>query len=157
MTEVEVSTVNFECEVNMDQLPRIIVCFGIEGKELNINELTETLDIIPTHARGIDDWPEIIKKDLTFPEELQPRCEWGIDYEVDLCNTVNIPIMSVIDQLKGKEDKIFEFCEKNNLKRYLTVVIHAKAMCLPEITLSPYVLRYFGEMGVEIGFDIYTY
>lgn len=94
---------------------------------------------------------------MTLLEELQPRCEWGIDYEVDLCNTVNIPIMSIIDQLKGKEDKIFEFCEKNNLKRYLTVVIHAEAMCLPEITLSPYVLRYFGKMGVEIGFDIYTY
>ena len=28
---------------------------------------------------------------------------------------------------------------------------------MKEITLSPYVLKYFGEMGVEIGFDIYTY
>lgn len=49
-------------EKSMNKLPRVIVCFGITGKELNINELTETLDIIPTHTRGIDDWPEIIKK-----------------------------------------------------------------------------------------------
>ena len=44
---------NFKREVNMDKLPRIMVCFGIEGKELNINELTETLDIIPTHTSAL--------------------------------------------------------------------------------------------------------
>lgn len=49
---------------------RVIVCFGITGKELNINELTEALDIIPTQIRGIDDWPEIIKKDLTLTRNI---------------------------------------------------------------------------------------
>lgn len=141
----------------MDKLPRVIVCFGITGKELNINELTETLDIIPTQIRGIDDWPEIIKKDLTLPEELRPRYEWSIEQEMDLCNTINTPIMSVIDRLQGKEEKIFELCDKKNLKRFLTITIHAEAMRLPEISLVPYILKYFGEMDAEISFDIYTY
>lgn len=141
----------------MDKLPHIIVCFGITGKELNIDELTETLDIIPTHTRGIDDWPDIIKKDLTLPEDLRPRYEWSIEQKMDLCNTVNIPIMSVIERLKGKEEKIFEFCDKNNLKRFLTITIHAETMCIPEISLTPSILRYFGEMDAEISFEIYTY
>ena len=108
----------------MDKLPRIVVCFGIEGKELDINELTETLDIIPTHTRGSDDWPETIKRNLMLPEELQPRYEWSIDSEMDLCNTIDTPIMSVIERLRGKEEEIFEFCDKNNLKRFLTITIH---------------------------------
>lgn len=141
----------------MDNLPCIKVDFGIEGKNFNLNEVSQILGVLPTESRGINDWPEVIKCDLTLPEELQPRCVWEIQQKMDLCISIDIPIMSIINQLKGREKKLVDYCRRHDLRGYLCVTIHADKMCLPEMVLSSYILNYFGKMNVEISFDIYTY
>lgn len=141
----------------MDKLPYVKVSFIIEGKEFNLNKLTEELNILPTKIRGINDWPESIKNNLSLPEELQPRCVWSISQEMDVCKQIEIPINRLIDQIRGKEQKLSEFCKKENLKKSLCITIQAETMQLPQIVLSSHIISYFGKLGVEIGFDIYTY
>ena len=141
----------------MDNLPRINVSFLISGKNIDFEQLNEEVDILPTETRGVHDWPKAIKNNLNLPEELRPRCGWSIHQEVELCKQIEIPINKIVEQLKGKEQKIFAFCEKNKLKKSLTITIHGEAMNLPEVVLSSNIVSYFGKLEVEIGFDIYAY
>lgn len=92
-----------------------------------------------------------------LPKEMQPRFIWSICDRENKCKKVKAPIRRLISKLEGKEQILIEFCEKNDLKMTLTIVIHAEAMEPPEIVLSFDILSYFGKLKVEIGFDIYTY
>lgn len=141
----------------MDHLPCIKVDFGIEGKEFDANELSEIVGVLPTESREMDDWPEVIRGNSTLPEELQPRCVWEIQQKMDQCVRIDIPIRSMINQLKGREQKLVDYCQEHDLKGYLCITIHADKMCLPQMVLSPDILNYFGKMNVEVSFDIYTY
>lgn len=141
----------------MKNFPHIKVSFVIEGKKLNLKKLTEELDILPTETRGIEDWPEAVKSNLNLPEELQPRYVWCICRVVDLCKQIEIPINKIVAQIKGKEQKILDFCIRDNLKKSLCITIHAETMDLPEIVLPAEIVSYFGKLKAEIGFDIYTY
>lgn len=141
----------------MDSLPYIKASFVIEGKDLDLKQLTKEIDIVPTETRGIDDWPRAIKNNLNLPEELQPRCVWCICQKEDLCKQVELLVNKIISQLEGKEQKILEFCKRKNLKKSLNITIHGEVMNLPEIVLSPNSVSYFGKLEVEIGFDIYAY
>lgn len=141
----------------MKNFPHIKVSFVIEGKKLNLKKLTEELDILPTETRGIEDWPEAVKSNLNLPEELQPRYVWCICQEVDLCKQIEIPINKIVAQIKGKEQKILDFCIRDNLKKSLCITIHAETMDLPEIVLPAEIVLYFGKLKAEIGFDIYIY
>ena len=143
--------------VNMINYPFIEVSFIIEGKDLDLKRLTEDLDIIPNETRDIDDWPDIIKDNPNLPEELQPRYSWCICQEESPCMQIEVPIKEIIAKIKGKEQKILEFCQKSNLRKSLCITIHAKAMCMPEMVLSSDIVSYFGSLDVGIGFDIYTY
>lgn len=141
----------------MNNFPLINVSFSIVGKNIDFQQLSKEIDILPTETRGIDEWPKAIKNNPNLPEELQPRCIWSISREEDLCKQIEIPINKIIEQIKGKEQKLFEFCKKNKLKKGLSITIHAETMSLPEIVLSSNVVSYFGKLEVEIGFEIYTY
>ena len=124
---------------------------------LDLNKLTEEIGIIPTETRDITDWPKAIKNNTNLPEELEPRCVWCICQEEEVCKRIEDPIRRIVAQIEGKEEKLIEFCKRDNLKKSLCIVIHAETMYLPEIVLSSDIVAYFGKLGVEISFDIYTY
>lgn len=141
----------------MDNLPKIMVDFVVDGKNFILEELTGELNILPTEIRGIDDWPEAIKNNPNLPEELQPRNEWSICYKEELCEEIEMPVQKILEQIKGKEQILNRFCEKNLLRKGLCITIHAEAMHLPDMTLSPKTVSYLGRIGVQLSFDIYTY
>lgn len=141
----------------MKKFPQIKASFVIEGKKIDPQKITEELNILPTETRGIEDWPEAIRGDSNLPEELHPRYVWCICQKLDLCRQVAIPVEKIVTQIRGKEQKILELCEKECLKRSLCITIHAEPMNLPEMVLPSHVVSYFGKLEVEIGFDIYIY
>lgn len=141
----------------MDNLPKIMVDFVVDGKNFILEELTEELNILPTEIRGIDDWPEAIKNNPNLPEELQPRNEWSICYKEEQCEEIEMPVQKILEQIKGKEQILNRFCEKNSLDKCICITIHAEAMHLPDMTLSPKTVSYLGRIGVQLSFDIYTY
>ncbi len=141
----------------MNHLPYIEVSFVVDGKNFELEKLTEELGILPTEVRGLNDWPDAVKNNPNLPLELQARCEWSISQEEYLCKQIEIPIRKIIAQIKGKEQKLNDFCKKNNLSKALCITIHAKTMCLPEMYLPPCIVSYWGNLDVAIGFDVYTY
>ncbi len=141
----------------MDNYPYILISFLIEGRNMDLEKLTEEMGIMPTKTREITDWPESVKKNPNLPEELKPRYIWCICQEEELCKKIEEPIRKIMVQIKGREEKIIEFCKKDSLKKSLCIVIHAETMYLPEILLPSDIVAYFGKLEVEICFDIYTY
>ena len=141
----------------MNKFPYVKVCFVIEGKKLDLKKLTEELGILPTETREINDWPKVIKSNLNLPEELQPRYVWCIYKEMDICKQMKIPIYEIIAQIKGKEQKLLEFCKSGNFKKSLCITIQAETMNFPEIILPSDIIIYFGKLEIEISFDIYAY
>lgn len=140
----------------MVKFSQIEVSFIVEGKNFDLKQLTKEIEIFPTEARGIEDWPDGIKNNTNLPNDLQPRCIWCICQKEE-CKKIEVPIREIMRQLKGKEEKLMEFCNENNLKKSMLIVIHGDAMNLPEIVLVSDIVSYFGKLEVEIGFDIYTY
>ena len=141
----------------MGEFPCVEVSFVMEGRKLDLQQVTEELKITPTSTRGIDDWPQIIKDNKSLPEELRPRYVWCICCEERPCKTLELPVHKLISRLEGKEKKLIELCKKYDLKKSVVIVIHAEAMNLPELVLSPDIVSYFGKLEVEIGFDMYVY
>ena len=137
----------------MNNLPYVEVSFIIEGK-FDVQKFSEEIGISPSETRGINDWPDVIKKNTSLPKELQPRCVWCISQKAERCNKIEIPINKIIFQLISKEQKIIEFCNKNNLISSLCITIYGEAMNLPEIVLSSKIVSYFGELNSEISFDL---
>lgn len=76
---------------------------------------------------------------------------------MERCKQVEIPVNRIVEQLKGKEQRLAAFCERNALKKNLTITIHGEIMDLPEMVLSSNIVSYFGKLEVSIGFDIYSY
>ena len=76
---------------------------------------------------------------------------------MDICKQMKIPIYEIIAQIKGKEQKLLEFCKSGNLKKSLCITIQAETMNFPEIILPSDIITYFGKLEIEISFDIYAY
>lgn len=142
---------------SMNNLPCVEASLVIEGKVFDLEEFTKEIEISPTQIRTVDDWPEVIKNNLNLPEELQPRNVWCISNTTKCCKEIESSIHKIKLQLEGKEQKLIEFCEKYHLTKGLYITIHAEAMNLPEIVLLPSTVLYFGNLKVEIGFDMYIY
>lgn len=141
----------------MDMLPKVKVSFVISGKDFDLSMLTEELNISPSETRSLEDWPEAVKNNVHIPEELQPVYEWCISEKEELCLQIETPIRRIISQIEGKEQVLMEFCKRYGLKKSLCMVIHGEDMGLPDITLSPYIVGYFGKLETLITFDIYVY
>ena len=141
----------------MYKFPQIEVSFLIEGKDFDLEHFTKEIGVTPSKTRGIGDWPKAIVNNTNLPEELKPRCEWSLCHMEESCRKVEKAVCVIISKLKGKEQKIIEFCEENELKKGLSITIHAEAINMPEIVFSQDTVSYLGDMKVEISFDIYTY
>lgn len=141
----------------MNNYPSIEVSFTIQAIDLHLEELTKAINIKPTKIRDRNDWPKVIKMNHNLPKEIQPRFVWSLCNKEDKCKKIEVPIRQLISKLEGKEQILIELYEKNDLKMALIIVIHAKTMELPEMILPPDILSYFGNLKVEIGFDVYTY
>jgi len=141
----------------MKHYPYIEASLVVEGRNLDLKKLTEELGIIPTETRGLDDWPEAIKNNLDLPAELCPRYVWSISESMDSCKQIKIPINRIIEQIKGKERILLDFCKRYHLGKSLCILIQAEKMNLPETVLPSYIVSYLGKLEMEISFDIYTY
>lgn len=141
----------------MDNYPIIQVSFSVEGQFFDLEDLTQLLKVVPTETRNRDAWPDSIKKNKMLPEKLQPRTVWSIVRTEENCVRCEIPIREIMEILKDKEAILINYCDRNELEMFLIVVIHGKTMELPEMQFHSDVVSYFGNLGVEIGINVYTY
>lgn len=140
------------------QNSEIKITFCLEGKEVELNEISKCLDVIPSRIRTPNDWPDAIKNPKTeLPDELKPRYTWEFEIGYEKCKLVQCKFEKMIEVLKGKETAIIELKEKFALSVGFVVSIHAQHdQCnMPEIFLTQDIISFTAAIGADIGFDMY--
>lgn len=143
--------------MEMNFLNNVEINLVFSGKDFGLKEFTKEIGISPSEVRQSKDWPEVIRHNVSLPESLHAHCEWCISEQEAGCKTLEGPIKNLILKIAGKEEKIKELCKKNNVEKSLIIVISGNPMYLPEMVISSELVSYFGELEVEIGFDLYVY
>lgn len=142
-------------EKNVLNIVEITLVFS--ANDFDVKKFTEEIGISPSEVRESKDWPRVIQNNIKLPERLRGHCEWCISNQVVGCKAIEGPIKSIISKIDGKEDKIKELCKKNKIEKTLSIVVSGNSMHLPELVISSELVSYFGELEVEIGFDLYVY
>jgi len=139
----------------------ISITFCLSGKfgiEVDLNEISERLNLAPARARTPIDWPEAIKNPKNeLPDEYKPKYTWDYDVQYKECKAVSIRFEELLETLRGKEKIINELKERFALKASFLVSIHAQHdQCnLPEVFLTQEIITFVASIGAEIGFDMY--
>ncbi|MCQ2211798.1 MAG: hypothetical protein MJZ34_16075 [Paludibacteraceae bacterium] len=136
----------------MNEFPKVTVCFWICGK-YNESHLYNKLGIAEAETRGMDDWPDAIKRNNKLPEELQPRCEWSLEVEENTCIDIKIPLHRLFSVLREKLDVIREIVDCKKTQCGFTVTIFESVM-MPEISLSREDISFLNFINSKIVFDI---
>ncbi|BBH24420.1 hypothetical protein Back11_57650 [Paenibacillus baekrokdamisoli] len=80
--------------------------------------------------------------------------EIGSDYEESL--DVDEQLNKVVNQLKGKEEKIIEICKRYNLCCMFMIVIIMNEGFTPTLSINKEMIKIANNIGAEILFDLYA-
>lgn len=140
------------------ELSEVSVCLTMSGNNVDLDEISEKLDISPTRTRSLDDWPDAIKNPVyELPEYLRPRFTWELNTGYSHCRLVRNKFDELLGCLEGKEYVINSLREQNDLEVSFTVGIHAQHdQCnLPELFLTNKIVTFAASTNADIGFDMY--
>ncbi len=143
--------------MEMNILNNVEVNLVFSANEFDIKKFTEEIGISPSEIRESKDWPKAIQNNINLPDGLRAHCEWCISDQAVGCKAIEGPMKNIISKIDGKENKIKELCKKNNIEKTLSIVVSGNSMHLPEMVIPSELVSYFGELEVEIGFDLYIY
>ena len=138
--------------------PEIAVTFCLTGKEVDLNEISERLDLIPDKSKTPDDSTEAIKNPKTeLPDYLEPCYLWEYTVPYEVCNDVSVRFEEMLMILKDKENNINDLKEKFKLEVSFTVGIqaHHDPGNMPAVYLTEEIIAFAASIGADIGFDMY--
>ena len=136
----------------------INIIFCLEGKNIELSEISDRLGIIPSKIRTPDDWPEAIKNPkVELPDYLKPRYTWDLELGYKKGNLVEERFDEMLDILRGKENIINELKKKFKLNIVFVVGIHAQhdSCNMPDIFLTQDIISFVASIGANITFDMY--
>lgn len=119
------------------------------GNNVNLDILTEKLNLQPTRIRKKNEWPQAsiiagIAQDV-----------WELQMGKEECRAVSIQLDKLQDSLYSKVEIIKELSKKYLLETSITVVIEMETGDGPEMVLSKENIAFLSSINAEIGFDLY--
>ncbi len=79
----------------VSKVPIVKVHFVIVGKDFDIHEFSEVINITPSETRTPEEWPKVIKNDENLPDDLKPRFEWSLSEEFEFCMEMHSDLQRV--------------------------------------------------------------
>ncbi|MDR1113010.1 MAG: DUF4279 domain-containing protein [Bacteroidales bacterium] len=137
--------------------PKIKINFNLIGKNVDLDDITEQLGILPSSKRTLDDWPDCIKDNISkLPEELWPRYIWELIIDYEPSRTVRQQLNQLMNHLQEKIQIINELREKYALRIGVEVIIIImESGNQPEMFLPRDVVEFLASIHADIGFDMY--
>lgn len=133
---------------------KVEVTFIIESPVLDLDEFTRRIDIRPTGIRTKDDWPDVIKKGIGIPKELQARCVWELaEYEYTYIEIENV-FNKIKTKLDGKQQIILEAQKIYDAKSSVVIDIYCKEEKIPVLILSTEAIAFLNSINTELCFNI---
>ena len=130
-------------------MPKIKVGFYMAGNNVELNAITEELNLQPTKTRKKNEWPQAsISAGLA-------RDIWELETEKEECKAVSIQMNRLQGVLFSKLDTIKKLKEKYSLETSVTIVIEMEKGNGPEIVLLKENTEFLSLIGAEVGFDLY--
>jgi len=132
-------------------IPSIGVTLYLTADNVDPDEITRRLGIIPTSTRMRDEFP---------PQSIAAgvaRNLWRIEVREDDCIALSIVSDKLLAIFDGKLEILKTICNDYNLKVSIEVVIHMKDGDSPEVVLHGDIISLAASINAEIGFDIYCY
>lgn len=119
------------------------------GDDVELNAITEELNLLPTKMRKRDEWPHAsIVAGLA-------RDTWELQTEKEECKAVSIQMNKLQSVLLPKVDVINKLVKKYLLEISVTVVIEMEAGDGPEVVLAKENIDFLSSINAEVGFDLY--
>lgn len=131
---------------------------GKNGLHVDLNYISERLNLFSTKTRTPDDWPDYIKNpNNELPDELKPRYLWEFDMQYEKCNAVSTRFEEMLKIFKDKAKIINELKDQFILEAGFEVGIHAQhdQGNLPEMCLTKEIIMFAASIEADIGFDMY--
>ena len=138
----------------MNYKSKVNIGFVVTGSYIDYNLFTEKTGIIPTIWRTKEDWPEVIKRNPNLPEELKPRYEWGISYEMEKDNSIDEAIKILMNKLDKGKNNLISLCREMDLETSIIISLHEADAYVPELCIMRETVKELAEMDAEIIFDI---
>jgi len=130
-------------------LARIKTCFVISGDNFHPDEFTQAIGISPTSYHV---------KDTVLEEERPPApiSEWILESDWDSKDNIDDGIKEILEILQPFISKITEFCNNQNLGRFVISAVEIYTD-RPELVLSEESVSKMAVLGVEYSIDLYDY
>lgn len=130
-------------------MPKIKVSFYMAGDNVELNAITEELNLQPTKTRRKSEWPRAsILAGLA-------RDIWELELEKEECKAVSIQMNKLQEILFSKVDTIKKLRTKYSLETSVTIVIEMENGDGPEVVLLNKNIEFLSLIGAEVGFDLY--
>ncbi len=129
---------------------KVMVEFVIGGDDVNPSEITQLLKINPTKIG--------IKEERLHPEKKENiENFWEISSEYESSFDINNQINPIFKKISKKKEIIKELLNRPKIDIYgiFNIVIIVENELFPAIYLNTDLIKFMGETGLEIGFDIY--
>jgi len=130
-------------------LPKVKVKFYLGGNNVPLDRLTKQLGITPSISRKKEDWPKP-SIEAGIAEDV-----WGFWQNEVESKAIGIQFDEFQQLLVPKKVEIINLMREYHLSCAVTIVIKSEDNDYPELVLSPENVRFLGDIGAEIGFDLY--
>jgi len=125
------------------------VSFTIYSDRLDHDGITQRLSINPTYIRYRT---ERLKNGRVFGHD-----EWGINTEYEDSYDIEAQLSKIVNKLTCKKNEIKELCKEFSAKCSFVVVVKVENDIFPSIGLTSSFMKFAGEIGADIGFDMYYF
>ena len=137
--------------------PQIAVRFRLVGEDVDLNEVSEILDLVPIRIKTPCDWPEVIKNPkIELPDSFKPSYLWEYSIPYKICTDVSVRFEEILSILKGKEITVNKLKERYPLEVSFEVGIqaHHYPSNMPAMILTQEIITFISSLGASIGFSM---
>ncbi len=131
--------------------PRVRASFGITGNDLDLDAITESLEVAPTSTRLKEDFPEVSQRMGLAADS------WGYTIPRAECASVSERIGALEAVFGDKAGQVATVRERYAANVSVGLSLHAVIGDEPNLTLTRGDLAFLGSMDAELGIDPYLY
>lgn len=139
------------------KLPKIKISLVADGKDFNLENMTQKLEVQPTKVRTKDDWPDAIKNNPDLPDEYKPRHNWCYSKTFEEMYDFTLAYQEILSKFRPKTSILKKMSTDEQIKYAVVLSIDCYDGDFPAMVVDSAMVHFLSEIDAEISFDIITY
>jgi len=130
-------------------MPKVKICLFLVGNDVDLDAITDSIEIVPTIARKQEEWPKA-SRDAGLA-----RDGWMWETDKVECNAVSVQMDQLQKIFSAKVNVIRALCVRCKLNVSVTIVAEMSSKNEVELVLSKENIAFLSLLNAEVGFDLY--